>query len=317
MSNIIISYRRIDSQAIAGRIFDRLVARYGASSVFMDIDAIPIGVDYREHLEGALNRCDAVIVVVGPQWLRPQAGGEPRLFNEADPVRSEVETAILKKKIVIPVLVDHAKMPAEENLPAELKSFAYLNALEIDAGRDFETHVNRLIASLDRFVGKAHDASTASVIAQQAPRRGASAGSPTRAAVPQSRGIAQLFLTFAIIPTLALLIGHYILVMKLDTDTVYLRALTVVVGLLLGFMLWWHSGYGLKVASAFGAIVGIASVLGMLAVVGWIDGTPIFPSSLFEWQESIEYAVGIILAAVIGNAFASATSNLPFLKGRH
>jgi len=41
MANIIISYRRSDSAAIAGRIRDRLAEHYGADAVFMDIDSIP------------------------------------------------------------------------------------------------------------------------------------------------------------------------------------------------------------------------------------------------------------------------------------
>jgi hypothetical protein len=37
MAKIAISYRRADSAAIAGRMRDRLAARYGDDAVFMDI----------------------------------------------------------------------------------------------------------------------------------------------------------------------------------------------------------------------------------------------------------------------------------------
>jgi uncharacterized membrane protein YeaQ/YmgE (transglycosylase-associated protein family) len=37
--NIFLSYRRSDSQAIAGRIYDRLVPAFGKISVFKDVDA--------------------------------------------------------------------------------------------------------------------------------------------------------------------------------------------------------------------------------------------------------------------------------------
>ncbi len=43
MSRIFVCYRREDEQAFVGRIYDRLVARYGRDSVFMDIDTIPPG----------------------------------------------------------------------------------------------------------------------------------------------------------------------------------------------------------------------------------------------------------------------------------
>jgi hypothetical protein len=50
MPKIVISYRRQDSEAIAGRIRDRLAGHYGAESIFMDIDNIPFGTDFREHI---------------------------------------------------------------------------------------------------------------------------------------------------------------------------------------------------------------------------------------------------------------------------
>lgn len=38
MPRIAISYRREDPGVITGRIFDRLVARYGCEAIFRDID---------------------------------------------------------------------------------------------------------------------------------------------------------------------------------------------------------------------------------------------------------------------------------------
>ena len=69
MPKITVSYRRDDSEAITGRIFDRLIGHYGKSSVFRDIDNIPPGVDFRKHIDDALQETDALIVVVGRRWL--------------------------------------------------------------------------------------------------------------------------------------------------------------------------------------------------------------------------------------------------------
>ena len=38
---IAISYRREDSISIAGRLYDRLQAKFGKKNVFMDFDSIP------------------------------------------------------------------------------------------------------------------------------------------------------------------------------------------------------------------------------------------------------------------------------------
>ena len=54
MTAIFISYRRQDTRLIAGRIFDKLEAKFGAGSVFMDIDRIPFGVDFHKFLDEAV-----------------------------------------------------------------------------------------------------------------------------------------------------------------------------------------------------------------------------------------------------------------------
>jgi hypothetical protein len=69
MPRITISYRRTDSAAMTGRIFDRLTQHFGADSVFMDIDTIPFGVDFRHFINDALKTTDFMLVVIGPQWL--------------------------------------------------------------------------------------------------------------------------------------------------------------------------------------------------------------------------------------------------------
>jgi hypothetical protein len=69
MPTIVISYRRSDSSAIAGRIFDHLTAYYGEESVFMDIDNIPFGMDFRTQIHETLQRTDIVLAVIGANWL--------------------------------------------------------------------------------------------------------------------------------------------------------------------------------------------------------------------------------------------------------
>jgi hypothetical protein len=151
MAKIVISYRRSDSDAIAGRIRDRLASRFGEDSLFMDIDNIPFGIDFREHIKTALLSSDVVIVVVGPSWLGPGNSGHWRIKDESDPVRIEVETALQKNIPVVPVLVNNATMPRPEDLP-DIKDFAFRNAAEVETGRDFHAHMERLIRSLERIV---------------------------------------------------------------------------------------------------------------------------------------------------------------------
>lgn len=152
MPKLIISYRRSDSRDIAGRIRDRLVGRYGADtgSVYMDIDDIPPGIDFRQHINQALSAGDILLPIIGPKWLGPTRGKKFRINDPSDPVRVEIETALERKLIIVPVLVDDATMPTAEELPDSIKDLAYRNAVTVDGGKDFHLHMNRLVDGLDK-----------------------------------------------------------------------------------------------------------------------------------------------------------------------
>jgi hypothetical protein len=149
---IVVSYRRTDS-AMAGRIFDRLAQHFGKSSLFIDIDDVPFGVDFRKHIDDALQSSDLMIAVVGRNWVGAQGDGKARIENAADPVRVELETALRRNLNIIPVLLDGVSMPDPGELPASIQDFAYRNALEVEAGRDFNVHVERLIRAIEQTLG--------------------------------------------------------------------------------------------------------------------------------------------------------------------
>ena len=50
---------------------------------------------------------------------------------------------------VIPVLVGRRSMPSADELPSTLVELAYRNAVQVDIGRDFHSHMDRLIRGLD------------------------------------------------------------------------------------------------------------------------------------------------------------------------
>src|SRR5580692_6751113 len=152
MAKIIISYRRQDSEAITGRIRDRLVKQYGDDSIFMDIDSIPFGVDFRDHIGEALRETDMLVAVMGPKWTGIHKGGRSRIREENDPVRIEVEKALERRIPVIPILVNSATMPKTDELPERLKELSYRNAATVDSGRDFHQHMDRLIRSIDQIL---------------------------------------------------------------------------------------------------------------------------------------------------------------------
>src|SRR5215470_5721006 len=153
MANIIISYRRSDSAAIAGRIRDRLAEHYGADAVFMDIDSIPLGIDFRQQIQEMVTKSHIMLVLIGPKWMGAKKGAISRISGDKDdPIRIEIETALKQRMPLIPVLVGGASMPKSSALPESLQKLCFLNAAEVDDGRDFHQHVDRLIRAMDRLL---------------------------------------------------------------------------------------------------------------------------------------------------------------------
>lgn len=131
-NKIFISYRREDAGEAAGRLSDFLVGQFGRGSVFMDVDTIALGRDFRKVLDESLNQCRLLLAIVGRHWLDcVDAHGRRRLDDPADFVRLEVGTALRRDIPVVPVRVQGASMPGQEQLPDDLKDLAYRNAFEI------------------------------------------------------------------------------------------------------------------------------------------------------------------------------------------
>ena len=154
-STIILSYRREDSAGVTGRIFDRLIQEFGADRVFMDIDSMPAGVDFHEHLQEILAGCGALLVVVGKSWRSQRKGQPARIMDPDDWVRIEVETALERAIPVVPLLIDGAALPSRDQLPESLWPLLRRNALPIDSGRDFHAQMSRLVRDLRLQLGEA------------------------------------------------------------------------------------------------------------------------------------------------------------------
>ena len=152
-STIILSYRREDSAAVTGRIFDRLVQEFGSDRVFMDIDSMPAGVDFHDHLQQILAGCGALLVVVGKGWRSQRKGQPARIMDPDDWVRIEVETALERGITVVPLLIDGAALPGRDQLPESLWPLLRRNALPVDSGRDFHAQLSRLVRDLQVQLG--------------------------------------------------------------------------------------------------------------------------------------------------------------------
>jgi hypothetical protein len=289
MPKILISYRRADSSAIAGRIADRLSHHYGEHSVFMDVDSIPIGIDFRTHIDETLQQADVVLAVIGRNWLGQDAVGAVRMSEKTDAVRVEVETALRNKIRIIPVLVDGAKMPASSELPVEFGDFAFLNAAEVATGRDFRSHMDRLIGAIDGSAG--------------ADTRGPSSVMAESREPVQTSWLTDELRYFGV-PFVLLLVAHHLIVNEFDLRTEYLWAACIGVPFLSGFALLWVARRSAGPAFAFAIALGIISVVAMTISESLNSGDPIVPQNRYEWLDNINFAVAIALSFLAGHAVA-------------
>ena len=147
---VFISYRRSDSQWATDAVYAALRAKLSPEDVFMDVDSIPVGVDFVEYLDGWVRRSDIVLVMIGPQWLEaidPQTRRR-RLDNENDFVRIEIRQALSRGIPVVPVLLDGTSMPAASSLPDDISALVRRNAAQIHL-RTRDVDLQRLIQQLE------------------------------------------------------------------------------------------------------------------------------------------------------------------------
>jgi hypothetical protein len=148
MSGIFISYRREDSAPYAGRLHDRLCAEFGADQVFMDVDDIAPGADFVAQIGAKVGGCDALIAVIGKNWLTSRnAKGQLRFADPNDFVGLELSLALDRGVLIVPVLVGGAKVPKAEELRGDLKPLAQRNALALN-DNEFQRDVNDLVKVL-------------------------------------------------------------------------------------------------------------------------------------------------------------------------
>jgi hypothetical protein len=285
MPKIAISYRRADTQPIVGRIFDRLVSRYGKDEVYIDIDNIPVGMDFRSDIDQTLREIKVLLVVVGQQWRGPRDRDPPRIFDEDDPVRQEVQTALACKTRIVPVLIDNAGVPAAADLPDSLKAFSFLNALPVDSGRDFNDHIARVIKALDEILEFVPVDPPATSAAERRP-----------AANP-----AMIALKYLFVPAVVMTLVYYAIVFDLSANLRFAQIGCLLIAAVAGFLLSRLEQRDLGWAVALGVATAVVAVGLMLAAASLLQNGSFLPSTTGEWREVVETAVSIVAGMFAGS----------------
>ncbi len=147
-SRFFISYRKADSGMVTDRIHEKLVEEFGQDKVFLDIGSISKGDEWAETILNELEHCTALIAIIGRDWLSiTDEDGRRRLDNPNDWVRIEVETALRRGILLVPVLVNDAPFPSEDELPGDLLGLLSRQILRVSR-EDFAYDMDKLIKAL-------------------------------------------------------------------------------------------------------------------------------------------------------------------------
>jgi chaperonin GroEL len=158
---IFLSYRREDAAPYARLLQFQLRERFPDAQVFMDLDSIEAGLPFARVIREAVESCTVLVALIGRQWVTlADEEGHRRLDDPDDFVRFEIQAALERGVRVIPVLVDGARAPRPQQLPAALQELAGLNALELSYGR-YEYDAGRLLDLIHRVLAVVDDLPTA------------------------------------------------------------------------------------------------------------------------------------------------------------
>src|SRR3954466_7927600 len=120
MTRIFISYRRAGDIGLIARLDDWLSARYGSENVFRDIGKLRTAEDFNRKILNSISTSNVVIAAISDAWVGERRFRKPRICEDGDWVRKELEHALASGIPVIPVLISGAKVPDARKLPPSL-----------------------------------------------------------------------------------------------------------------------------------------------------------------------------------------------------
>ena len=156
-----ISYRVADAAEQAAQLYNLLANRYRPDWVFRDVKTLEPGQLWPHELKEKVNEAEAVVVLVkdAEKWLGIDENKQRRIDHPDDWVRKEIETALLNKKIIIPVMIDTATLQPFI-LPNAIAALTNHQTVRIPAASLsdplYEGGLASLMESLDKIVARYH-----------------------------------------------------------------------------------------------------------------------------------------------------------------
>lgn len=288
MATVFINYRRDDTEGHAGRLYDELKRRLDPQEVFLDVEGIGAGVDWRKSIEENLANCKLVLVLIGKHWTHStDASGKRRLDDPEDTLRLEIVMARKLGIRVVPVLMHGAKLPAESDLPEDLRPLLHNNAFELRHDK-WNSDVQLLMKDL---------ATTIPNLAY-----GSASAKP---------GIISLQAWWG---SVLAILATYVAVFASNSNETLLFVSWVVLGFSFGA---WHA-YRVPKNIVRDLSLGLAIALTAYVAVSFVGMVfyeqPFWPKDEAEWHGSVKHMVTIMLSFVGGCTSATLMAKLRFLR---
>jgi hypothetical protein len=148
--SIFVSYRREDTGEAARELADalqKIKTAYYEYTPFIDVQGITGGSDWRKAIEQRLESTDALIALIGKDWLsvRDQYGRR-RIDDPEDVVRYELGVALERGIVVLPCLGPSVSMPPKQALPSDVAGITDRQAIQF--GGDWQVTASSIATAL-------------------------------------------------------------------------------------------------------------------------------------------------------------------------
>jgi hypothetical protein len=101
----------------------------GFNEVFVDIEAMEAGDEFTDRIREAIRECDLFVPVIGNKWLNIL--DERAARRGYDVLVREIAAALRQENEILPVLVDGAEMPGEDELPERIRRLQHRHAISV------------------------------------------------------------------------------------------------------------------------------------------------------------------------------------------
>lgn len=149
-TGIFINYRD-DAAGWSVALDEELSRHFGRDNVFRASRSVRPSEDFHERILASVCGCAVLVALINPGWFARDGFGKRRIDTPTDWVRREIAAALAVGVPVVPILLDGAPNPADEDLPEELAALGRRQYIRLHH-RNAQEDLRRIVDELARFI---------------------------------------------------------------------------------------------------------------------------------------------------------------------